>query len=138
MDERIIVGFDDSEESRHAVRWAVDYARTRQGTLELVSVARPPEVGADVETEHVIQRMQQRLSEALQAQRSTIDLPPERVQASVLVGHPAESLLRHADERDAGLIVVGHRSRRAVRQWLVGSVARQVIDHARCPVVVVR
>ncbi|RWA53131.1 hypothetical protein AU476_15000 [Cupriavidus sp. UYMSc13B] len=56
----------------------------------------------------------------------------------VRVGHPAEQIVEYADELGVEVIVMGHRGRSPIGRWLVGSVARAVIDHANCPVLVVR
>jgi nucleotide-binding universal stress UspA family protein len=54
------------------------------------------------------------------------------------VGHAAEQILRLAVETSVDLIVVGHRGRSAIREWIFGSTSRRVVTHARCSVLVVR
>jgi nucleotide-binding universal stress UspA family protein len=51
-------------------------------------------------------------------------------------GHPAEALLAVAD--DAELLVVGSRGHGGFAGMLLGSVSNLVVQHARCPVVVIR
>jgi nucleotide-binding universal stress UspA family protein len=50
----------------------------------------------------------------------------------------AESIVSVANERDAQAIVAGARGHSRVGEVLLGSVSREVVRHARCPVVVVR
>ena len=52
-------------------------------------------------------------------------------------GHPGRSLIAEADERDAAMIVVGHRGNSRVSMML-GSTANYVLHHTQRPVVVVR
>jgi nucleotide-binding universal stress UspA family protein len=54
-----------------------------------------------------------------------------------LCGFPAEGLADLADEEDAAFIVVGSRGRGAFRAAFLGSVSRNLIGVARCPVLVV-
>jgi len=56
----------------------------------------------------------------------------------VLVGHPADQILKTAATQGTDLIVVGHRGRSAIREWVSGSTSRRVVTHASCPVLVVR
>lgn len=53
-------------------------------------------------------------------------------------GHPAEALTRIAARRRAHLILVGSRGVTDIRRFLLGSVSRQVVTHAPCPVLVVK
>ncbi len=59
-------------------------------------------------------------------------------EARLVEGDPAAELLRSANESDADLIVVGTHGRTGVRRTLAGSVARNVLLHAHCSVLVVR
>jgi nucleotide-binding universal stress UspA family protein len=52
------------------------------------------------------------------------------------VGDPARALLELAATAD--LLVVGSRGLGAVRRVLLGSVSEKVLQHAPCPVLIVR
>jgi len=45
-----------------------------------------------------------------------------------------EAILAHADELDAGAIVIGARSRSSLRSLLIGNVANEVVQRATRPV----
>jgi nucleotide-binding universal stress UspA family protein len=55
---------------------------------------------------------------------------------SVIAGHPAQVLIDAA--REAQLLVVGSRGHGGVAGALLGSVGQHCVQHATCPVVVVR
>lgn len=72
-------------------------------------------------------------------ERDLVDLvsreAPGAAEARVLGGHAAAALLREGD--DADLLVLGSRGYGPPGGVLLGSVARRVVAHARCPVLVV-
>lgn len=55
-----------------------------------------------------------------------------------LMGDPAETICRVADEGQYDLIVIGNRGRGLFSELLLGSVSHKVIQHAPCPVLVIR
>ncbi len=56
----------------------------------------------------------------------------------VVIGHPVTELLRIADERKAGLIVVGSHGLTGIDRFLLGSVSERVMRHATCSVLIVK
>jgi nucleotide-binding universal stress UspA family protein len=61
-----------------------------------------------------------------------------RARAEVRCGDPAQELVDAAVEDEANLIVVGSHGRTGLERLLIGSVARKVVTHAPCSVLVVR
>jgi nucleotide-binding universal stress UspA family protein len=53
-------------------------------------------------------------------------------------GHPAQEIVRFADENGFPLIVIGSRGMGALKSIAVGSVSNRVAHHAHCSVLVVR
>jgi nucleotide-binding universal stress UspA family protein len=53
-------------------------------------------------------------------------------------GDPAHEIVAVAQEREAGLIVLGSRGQTGLRRLILGSVARNVLLHAPCSVLIVR
>jgi nucleotide-binding universal stress UspA family protein len=64
-------------------------------------------------------------------------LPPSLAETEVAFGEVAHELLGAAERHRAGIIVLGRRSRGGVRRALLGSVVREVLHRASCPVLVV-
>jgi nucleotide-binding universal stress UspA family protein len=56
----------------------------------------------------------------------------------VRAGDPATEIIGLAEEREADLVVTGTRGLSGVARLLLGSVARNVLTHARCSVLIVR
>jgi nucleotide-binding universal stress UspA family protein len=59
-------------------------------------------------------------------------------EANVRSGDPAAEVLAAAGEESADLIVMGSRGRTGVARAALGSVARNVLQHARCSVLIAR
>jgi nucleotide-binding universal stress UspA family protein len=134
----ILVGHDGSRDAETAFEDALDLAALARARLSVVSVASPPEPPTEVETQAAIEAATahyEKLFESLrrQAQERQVEL-----RTHVLVGHPADQILKTATAQHADLIVVGHRGRSAIREWVSGSTSRRVVSHANCPVLVVR
>jgi len=58
------------------------------------------------------------------------------VSKKLVDGHPAEEIIKEAQEDD--LIVIGSKGRTALDRLLMGSVAENVVRHAHCPVMLVK
>jgi len=60
------------------------------------------------------------------------------IEPILLHGRAASAILDEARAMPADLIVVGHRGHGRWEETLLGSVSSEVVDHARCPVLVAR
>ena len=134
----ILVGHDGSRDAETAFEDALDLAALARARLSVVSVASPPEPPTEVETQAAIESATahyEKLFESLrrQAQERKVEL-----HAHVLVGHAADQILKWASQHGVDLIVVGHRGRSAIAEWVSGSTSRRVVAHAKGPVLVVR
>jgi nucleotide-binding universal stress UspA family protein len=61
-----------------------------------------------------------------------------KVSGEVMVGSPAEEILRYADENDIDLILMATHGRSGISRWVMGSVADRVLRSSRIPVLLVR
>jgi len=138
MYRKILVGYDGSAAGRKAFDAALDLAAKHGAELYVLSVARPPEVADDVETEAVIENSRNYHRRMLAELRSAVTDKNVKVHFEVAVGHPAEQIIFDADRHGADLIVVGDRGRSNLARFLLGSVSKQVVQHAGHPVLVVR
>ena len=135
---RILLGYDGSNSARHALDFAVDLARRFGAELHVLAVARPPEFGGEVETESVIENSRRHYERVLEPVKARLANDSIKAVFHVVVGHPAEQVVRYAELQGIDHIVVGHRGHTLFERWLIGSVARQVIAYAHCAVTVVR
>lgn len=139
----ILVGIDGSPESYAALRWAAGAAIVRRRPVTLMHVVPPVVANWSIEAiladyqvqqedhaDNVIATAQQTLHAATQG----TDEPEVRIErryAGVLTELTTAS-------GQADLIVVGSRGLGAVGGLVLGSVSRNLLHHAQCPVIVVK
>ena len=137
-DTDIVVGVDGSPSSKAALRWALDQARLTKARLRAVIAWEvTPYTGWGVLAhEDFGAAAGQLLSESV---RETLGFDPPldvEVVETVRPGHPAQVLI---DESAHGaLLVVGSRGHGGFAGTLLGSVSQLCVQHAHCPVLVVR
>ena len=139
----ILVGLDGSDYSTKALDWAVKHAALEHAPLTVLAVH---EVAASAWTGNPIIYPQDRPEEekARQAAQEAVTKAvgelggpgPESVTVRAVSGQPAQALIEAS--ADADLVVVGSRGAGGFANLLTGSVSSKVVNHAACPVVVVR
>ncbi len=135
---KILVGYDGSSHSQKAFRHALELAKANQSGLLVLSVAVPAEPAVDVEMEDMLEEAEEHFREDFKQLEASAKEKGVDLETQILVGHPAEQIIRHAKEWGADLIVVGHRGKGRIAEWLLGSVSKRVTSYAPCSVTVVR
>lgn len=133
----VLVGVDGSAASVAAVQVAAEEAVRHGARLRAVTAVPPvaDAMGFVTGPEHpVLQAAEATLSESLAGLRE--EHPDLVVEPLVMQTHPVQGLLDHA--KGARLAVVGSRGRGGLRAMLLGSVSRELLQRATCPVLVVR
>ena len=133
----IIVAYDGSDGAKAALERAAEIAESGAALTVVESVAADvpalvPGAPRGVAPE--------RAADARQDLRRTVAALDSRLEASPwLVGGPAaEAILTVADDIGADLIVTGSRGRGRVKSALLGSVSTEILQGARCDVLVIR
>ncbi len=133
----VVVGLDGSPSSKEALAWAAEQAARTQGRLEVVMCWRPP-VNPGFAVDYSDVDFAQETAGQLDAVVVEVlgETPAAPVEKRVVEGHAAPVLVDAA--RTADLLVVGSRGHGAFAEMLVGSTSLYCVNHAACPVVVVR
>lgn len=139
----ILVGIDGSPESLAAVRWAAGEAVLRRRPVTLMHVVSPIIVSWSIESvlsdyqgwqednaDNVIKLARETLYAAVQGSPSP----------KVLVERRHDGVMTELTEASsaAELLVVGSRGLGQVGSAVLGSVSRNLLHHAQCPVIVVK
>ena len=138
MNKKLLVAYDGSEPSENAFAVGLDLAVKYRAELLVLAVARPPEPADDVETEAILESAQEHYEELFAPLMKQAAAAGVTAVFKVVAGHPADQIVRHAEEFGADQIIVGHRGKTLFQKWLVGSVAKRVLSYASCTVTVVR
>jgi len=161
----VLVPTDFSEPANHALRYAIEEATLHHGKVTLLHVLPPrtetdvyyvtgappasgyqagldPDAGGRVGAYPPSQPMVVRHDRNEEALTQLQDLIPaafhDTWQVEIAAGHPADTIVRIAGERNADLIVMGTHGRTGLQHVLLGSVAEKVVRLASCPVLTVR
>ena len=132
----VLFAYDGSLFAKRALRYATRLgADARIAVIAVVPVLiEAPHTEQSTAPEHGAREAARQLEEA-RAILSDDGVEAEFIQA---VGNPAAEIIAAAEQRDADLIVVGHRGRSAISRFIEGSVSDRVVRHATCDVLIVR
>ena len=149
----VLIAYDGSEVSRAAVRQAAELFAGRPALvatvwepgLAVVAMGRPDALGRstvpDPATVETIDRLQREHASTVAADGAElarslgIAAEPQAVPDGVDV---ADMLIEIARERGAAVVVVGSHGISGLRNRLLGSVSRKLIEHCDRPVLVIR
>ena len=133
---RIIVGVDGSQSSIDALRSAADIAVALGCPLEAISVwVYPPIFEADPPVQWELKEEAQRTVDSAGAVVLGAEFPAWFT-ATTRRGAPARVLIE--ESAGAGMLVLGSRGHGGFVGMLLGSVSSACVQHAQCPVLIVR
>ncbi|MGI5133276.1 MULTISPECIES: universal stress protein [unclassified Streptomyces] len=139
---RVVVGVDGSEPSKAALQWAVAQAKLIGGVVDAIIAWDLPTawygLAPPVDTKPADYQVQacKILDRAIDEALGPGPGRPVELRPISSHGHPAAVLLEAA--AGAELLVVGNRGHGGFKEALLGSVGQHCVQHAPCPVVVIR
>jgi universal stress protein A len=142
----ILVPTDFSEHSDKALKQALDIAKQNKAKLYLLHVVH--EAIHQCASDYCLsaELMQQMESGALAAaqenmQKQLAKFPESKevdVVSQVRRGFPSDEILREQQAKGIDLIVIAPLGRTGIARFLVGSVTKNVVKEAKCPVLVAK
>ena len=145
--KRILVPIDFSEHSARTVLSAISLASRDNATIQLLHVFQMADyvVTPFAQRKHLSKLDPSRVSVAEQEARESLAAFEQQVvsrgikaEAYIRVGYPFDEIVAMADHLNVDLIVIGSRGLSGMTRLLVGSTAQRVVEHAPCPVLVVK
>ena len=142
MYKTMLVPLDGSELAEVVLPYAKELAGRLDLELTLLHVYQP--LGS--ESQFMSRAYLERAAEIVQKQSREVQAKTGapsggkavEVLIKVAVGHPAEEILRYAEESSIDLILMATHGRSGVRRWVLGSVADKVLRKSTIPIWLVR
>ena len=153
MFKKILVAYDGSDQSKHAIDYAADMANSSASTLVILTVV--PKVTLPVFPDEGFGTLpvsstqdwadyQDKMSASYKkSQEDAVkDLkdhyPKLAVGAILLEGRPSSTIVEQAEKNQADLIVIGSRGLGGISGWILGSTSRRVVESCTKPVLVIK
>jgi nucleotide-binding universal stress UspA family protein len=143
---KILVPTDFSEYSDKALRQALDIALQYKAKVFLLHVVHEQITQCVYDyclSAGEVQRAEDQLMAAAREnlEKQLAKLPAAKevgVTADVKKGHPSEEILKEEEEKGIDLIVIASLGQTGLSKYLVGSIARNVLKGAKCPVLLTK
>lgn len=131
--KRVLFPTDYSHLSDSALRYATTLAREGNGSLIIMHVEEPPIAYGGGEMYYGIPDPDRAEVRRMLEQVKPTD-PAVPYVHRLVMGNPADEIVRLAEEENADLIVMATHGRTGIGRVLMGSVAEAVVRRAKCPV----
>ncbi len=153
MYKKILVAFDGSEASKHALDHAVNLADSFDAELLILSVVPrvmmpvfPDEgfgaapITAAQDMGEYQDKMKEIYNKSLDEAKNDINdhFPERKIEIKLQEGRPSSTIVNAADEFDVDLIVIGSRGIGGITGWILGGTSRNVVENCTKPILVVK
>ena len=153
MYKKILIAFDGSEASKHALDHAVSIADLTKAEVHIMSVVPkvmmpvfPDEgfgaapVTAAQDMSDYQERMRTIYGKSLEEAKKDIrgHYPDIQVETHLLEGRPSATIVDEAEKNNMDLIVIGSRGLGGITGWILGSTSRRIVESCTKPVLVVK
>ncbi len=145
MFKKILIATDGSEHTKKAVAHAIKLAKLAGAELHVVYVmdiktdyGPKSYLSTDISMEGLRNFLRQEGNEATEYVEALAGKEDLKTRKWIVEGHPAEEIMKLAEEQSVDLIVMGTLGRSGIEKFLLGSVADKVIRNSSIPVLTVR
>jgi nucleotide-binding universal stress UspA family protein len=135
----IVVANDGSEGGFKALAMACGVAKFSQATLHMISVEELPDFPASIdEIVETKEAENHKFHDVLERSRAMAKAQGIELDAEVIAGHAAASVVDRAKALNADLLVVGFMGHSALYERIIGGTTDRLVRLAPCPVLVVK
>jgi len=143
--KKILCPTDFSENSEHALKYALALATLSQADLQLFHVVEPITYPQSTEffepvldEVELMMKMETAFQQQLEDQVTTLKAQYPKIKGKLVTGNTFLEIIQAARDDDVDMIVMGTHGRTGLAHVLIGSVAERVVRDAPCPVLTVK
>ncbi|OEF97354.1 universal stress protein [Desulfuribacillus alkaliarsenatis] len=139
MYQKILLAADGSKHSLRAADRAISLAKLNEGShIDVVYVVDSKTSKADalrqMDQFGVLEKRKERLKDTIER----ADNAGVSYEIKFLRGDPAASIIKHANENEFDVVVIGSRGLSSFQEFMLGSVSHKVAKNVQCPVMIVK
>ncbi len=134
---KILIATDGSEYTKKAVDYGIDIADNTGAKLYAIYVIDTRSYGSiplSAPTEYAYSLLRQEGDAAIKYVAEKAEAAGLEVEGIIIEGHPAEEIIKYAENNSIDLIVMGTLGKSGLDRFLLGSVADKVIRNSKIPV----
>jgi nucleotide-binding universal stress UspA family protein len=141
---KILIPIDGSEYSLNAAKYAIRIAKDEKAQLFCIHVITPKipygyaTAATDGQYYEDIKNNVESWFDKVKDMAKAEDIADLNTEIFIDVKSVIESVIDYASRGNIDLIVIGTKGRTGLKRFLMGSVANGVVQHAHCPVLLVR
>ncbi len=142
--KKILIATDGSENADSAILSGIDIAKKLDAKVYAICVvpthpsSSMPIGSRMMQWEVPFKVMMEEAEKAVEQVADACSSSGVEVETVVLEGHPAEEIVKYAEDRKIDLIVMGSLGKTGLTRLLLGSVAEEVLRHSKVDVMVSR
>lgn len=136
--KRILVPIDSSEISERAIQQAIKVNRFGTAEIHILYVADIHKLAINAYLSNNILSEIEKAGDKILAKAEEAFPENMKLVKTYRTGDPADIIEEYEKEIKADLIIMGSRGLGFVRGVLLGSVSKYVLEHAECPVLIVK
>lgn len=150
---KLLVAFDGSEQSKHALNYAADMANSNGGELIVLTVVPRvtlpifPDEGfgsAPITAAQDFGEYQDRLKAMYEKAQSDVmkelreHYPNLKTESILLEGRPSARIVETSERYSVDLIIMGSRGLGGISGWILGSTSRRVVESCTKPIMIIK
>ena len=137
--KKILAATDGSENSKRALLEAKDYSKCTGRDIVIVTVVEPKGLTTvGYHYKHLDKEAKKEGNLLLEKSSELLHDLEENVETKLLVGNPADLIIKEAEEEEYHLIIMGNRGLGTFQRAMLGSVSHNVLNHAKVNTFIVK